>query len=334
MADADVRACHAILREGSRTFHAASRLLPRRVRDAAASLYAFCRVADHAVDEADGAGPAVPALAARLAGVYGEDPLSRPVDRAFRAVVREHGIPRVVPELLLEGLRWDEEGRRYDGLDGLCDYAARVGSTVGVMMTLVMGRREPEVLAAAADLGIAMQLTNVARDVGEDAARGRIYLPLDRLRSAGVDPDAWLVSPRPLPGVRDVVGSLLDEADALYERSWEGIARLPAGCRPAIRAASLLYAEIGARIRAAGCDSVLRRAWTSRGTKLRLLATAALGAGTPRGAFPGAARATLARAEGGLAGDGGPPAGDDAARRAAEGLVRVASAASPARLSG
>jgi len=311
LADADVRACRAILREGSRTFHAASLLLPPRVRDAAAALYAFCRVADHAVDEPDGTGPAVPALTERLARAYADGPLERPVDRAFRSVVRAHGIPRAVPELLLEGLRWDEEGRAYEEFEALCDYAVRVGSTVGVMMTLVMGRRDPATLTAAAELGIAMQITNVCRDVGEDARRGRIYMPSSSLRAAGVDSGAWLSEPVPAPGVRKVVGWLLDEADLLYDRSWSGIAGLPPGCRPAIRAASLLYAEIGTRIRAAGCDSVTRRAWTSRRTKLRLLA-AALGGGRPRGAFPGAARAT---------------SGGDPARRAAGVVVRAAAEA-------
>ena len=328
MADADLRACRAILREGSRTFHAASLLLPPRVRNAAAALYAFCRVADHAVDEPDGTGPAVPALAERLAEVYGDGRLERPVDRAFRAVVREHGIPRAVPELLLEGLRWDEEGRRFEGFEDLCAYAVRVGSTVGVMMTLVMDRRDAAVLAAAAELGIAMQLTNVARDVGEDARRGRIYLPLSRLRAAGVDPETWIAAPEPTPGVRAVVRRLLDEADALYERSWDGISRLPAGCRPAIRAAALLYAEIGTVIRAADCDSVKRRAWTTRRTKLRLLATAAAGERRPRGAFPGASRATVGTRRAGCEGNA------DAARRAAEILVRGAAGTIPGRGSG
>lgn len=321
MADADVRACRAILQEGSRTFHAASLLLPRRVGNAAAALYAFCRVADHAVDEPDGArGPAVPALEERLARIYGDAPLDRPVDRAFRSVVREHGIPRAVPAALLEGLRWDEDGRLYDDLGELCDYAVRVGSTVGVMMTLVMGRRDPDTLTAAAELGIAMQLTNVARDVGEDAGRGRIYLPIDRLRAEGLDPDRWLRAPTAEPAVRAAVAGLLDEADALYARSWDGIGRLPPACRPAIRAAALLYAEIGAEVRAAGCDSVTRRAWTSRRTKLRLLARAAASGRRPPTAFPGASGATLA-SDGRSGTDG---AGPDPARQAASPLLRAA----------
>jgi phytoene synthase len=137
-----------------------------------------------------------------------------------------------------------------------------------------------------------MQLTNIARDVGEDARRGRIYLPLGRLQSSGVDPEAWLIEPKLELGISDTVAWLLDDADRLYARSWRGISRLPVGSRPAIRAAALLYAEIGNEIRHAGYDSVNRRAWTTRMTKLRILARSGLRSGPPAGAFPGAARAT------------------------------------------
>lgn len=291
MSNADVRACREILRHGSRSFHAASLLLPRNVGDAASALYAFCRTADDAVDQPTGSGPVVSELEARLGAIYGNDHLDSSVDRAFRAVVRRHGIPRAVPEALLEGLRWDEEGRTYADLSDLYGYGVRVGSTVGAMMTLVMDRRDAETLAAASELGLAMQLTNIARDVGEDARRGRIYLPLDRLRSAGIDPDAWLAAPRLEPGITDTVAWLLDDADRLYARSWMGVSRLPATSRPAIRAAALLYSEIGNEIRRAGCDSVGRRAWTTRMTKLRILARAAYRRSPPTAAFPGTARA-------------------------------------------
>ncbi len=270
-------------------------------------MYAFCRVADHAVDEPgeDGPSAAVPLLERRLARVFGTGRLDGPVDRAFRAVVREHRIPPAVPEALLEGLRWDEEGRSYPDLAGVCAYAARVGSTVGAMMTLVMGRRDARTLTAAAELGVAMQLTNIARDVGEDARRGRLYLPLDRLRERGLDPEAWLAAPDAGPAVRESVEELLAYADEVYARAWPGIRRLPAGCRPAIRAAALLYAAIGDEIRAAGCDSVSARAWTTRGTKLRLLARAAASSRPPARAFGGLGAA--------------PPGGPDADGSAAPG---------------
>ena len=117
-----------------------------------------------------------------------------------------------LPEALLEGLAWDAEGRVYETLDDLLDYAARVAGAVGVMMTLIMGVRSTEALARACDLGVAMQLTNIARDVGEDARMGRIYLPREWLREAGIDAAAFLADPTPEARVGALVARLLEEA--------------------------------------------------------------------------------------------------------------------------
>lgn len=164
--------CRAAIRVGSRSFYAASRLLPAGVRRSAFGLYAFCRLSDDAVDLGGGSTDALERLRDRLARAAEGRPLPCPADRAMADLMRRHAISRAVPEALLEGFAWDAEGRTYDTLDGLLDYAARVAGAVGVMMTLLMGERSPEALARAADLGVAMQLTNIARDVGEDAQLG------------------------------------------------------------------------------------------------------------------------------------------------------------------
>ena len=114
-------------------------------------------------------------------------------------------------------------------LEALHGYAARVAGTVGVMMTLLMGVRDAAALARACDLGVAMQLTNIARDVGEDARAGRLYLPLDWLDEAGVDRDRFLAAPAPSPALARVVARLLAEADRLYARA----ATASRGCRRA-----------------------------------------------------------------------------------------------------
>jgi phytoene synthase len=268
---ADIAACRALLRSGSRTFHAASFLLPRRVREPASVLYAFCRLADDSVDIERGPA-AVARLLARLASVYRGTPEAHPADRAMAEFVDRFAIPQHLPEALIEGLAWDEAGRRYQDLAALLGYAARVAGTVGVMMALLMGVRRPALLARAADLGMAMQLTNIARDVGEDARAGRVYLPLEWLREAGIDADAWLSSPRYTPALGGVIDRLLDVADGLYARADTGIAGLPASCRPGIRAARLLYAEIGQELRRKGLDSVTQRAVVPARRKLGLLA--------------------------------------------------------------
>ena len=270
----DHRECREAIRQGSKSFYAASRLLPAETRQRAFALYAFCRLSDDAVDLSGGSKDAVVRLRDRLARAAQRRPLHFPADRAMADLFRRTGMPAALPEALLEGLAWDAEGRSYETLEDLFDYAARVAGAVGVMMTLLMGVRSPEALARANDLGVAMQLTNIARDVGEDARMGRIYLPRQWLREAGVDADAFLADPRPDPRILALTARLLDEARTLYERARSGVALLPANCRPAILAAALIYAEIGAEIERNGFDLVSTRAHVSGRRKLELLARA------------------------------------------------------------
>ncbi len=263
-----------MIKVGSKSFYAASLLLTPKVRDPAYALYAFCRLADDAVDLGDDRLAALARLETRLHAVYAGKPLDNPADRAFARVVEHFVIPRQLPEALLQGLRWDAEGRLYHELADLEAYATRVAGTVGAMMTLIMGVREPRTLARATDLGIAMQLTNIARDVGEDAANGRLYLPRKWLLAAAIDPDAFIRSPRFDHRLATVIERLLEAADQLYARATPGIAELPLACRPAMRAAGKLYAEIGREVRRSGHDSVTRRAVVPGRRKLGLVGRA------------------------------------------------------------
>jgi phytoene synthase len=142
------------------------------------------------------------------------------------------------------------------------------------MMSVLMGARHPHVLARACDLGVAMQITNICRDVGEDARNGRLYLPRQWMEDAGLDPDAWLARPRYSRALAEVVARMLEEAAHLYERAASGIAGLPSGCRPAIHAARLIYAGIGDEVAQADYDSMSRRAHVSGRRKLALAAQA------------------------------------------------------------
>ena len=278
---ADMAECRLALRQGSYTFFAASLLLPKAVREPASALYAFCRFADDAVDNALEAGgnkhAAVARLRARLDAAYSgvahpDQPAA--ADRALAAVVAHFEIPRALLDALLEGFEWDADGKRYDTLEDLQTYAARVAGTVGAMMAMLMGVRSAEGLARACDLGVAMQLSNIARDVGEDARLGRLYLPQQWLREAGVDPQAWLAQPVFNPAVASVVQRVLDVAEGLYQQVGAGVAQLPLACRPGINAARYLYAEIGHEVARRGLDSVTQRAVVPRARKVWLLAGA------------------------------------------------------------
>lgn len=269
---ADLAACRAMLSGGSKSFAAAAKLLPKRVAEPATALYAFCRVADDLIDEGGGPG-ALDELQARLDGIYGGRPFAHPADRAFARVVARFAIPRALPAALLEGFAWDAEGRHCRDAAALEAYAARVAAAVGAIMTLLMGVRDAAAIARACDLGVAMQMTNIARDVGEDARNGRLYLPQDWMRAEGIEPAAFLAAPAFTPALGRVVARLLRVADALYERSEAGIAMLPRDCRAGIAAARFVYAEIGRQVERQGLDSVSRRAVVPTHRKLRLMAS-------------------------------------------------------------
>ncbi len=259
----DLHHCREVIRTGSLSFHAASKLLPGSVRDPALALYAFCRLADDEVDEGQNKAAAVLRLRDRLDLAYAGRPKDAPEDRAFAAIVDAFEMPRALPEALLEGLAWDAAEHRYATLSDVRGYSARVASAVGAMMCVLMRVRGREALARACDLGVAMQLTNIARDVGEDARAGRIYLPTDWLAKDGFTPDMFMANPLPTPEVRRMVKALLAEADRLYRRSEAGIGALPRGARMGIWAARLIYAGIGGEVRKQHYNSITQRAHTA-----------------------------------------------------------------------
>jgi phytoene synthase len=274
----DLLACVDLMRGGSKSFFAASRLLPQRMRAASIALYAFCRVADDLVDQAQERGEDVHAslqqLRDRLDDVYRDQPQSFVEDRALAVVVHQYELPRGLLDALLEGFAWDAQARTYETLEDVHAYGARVAGSVGAMMCWIMGARSASTLARACELGVAMQLTNIARDVGEDARNGRLYLPRQWMRQAGLEPQDWLAQPSASPALQQVVERLLQEADRLYRQSTAGVATLPRDCRAAILAARLIYAEIGHQLRRDGLNPVDRRAVVATSRKMVLLGRA------------------------------------------------------------
>jgi phytoene synthase len=276
-AAADLAVCSATIRRHSRSFYAASRLLPAAVRDAAVATYAFCRAADDAVDDAGSAVDAHVRHAAtrrQLDRIYGGKPVESASGRVFARVVIAYGIPREEPEALLDGMAQDLGTVRIPDEDGLMLYCYRAAGVVGRMMSRIMGRADAEALARAVHLGIAMQLTNIARDVGEDAQRDRVYLPATWLAEADGSAIEVLAA-RPSPTVLRVTLRILELAERYYASGIAGIALLPAACRPAILSAALLYRAIGRKVRAHDGDGVTERARVGTPQKMALI-TAAL----------------------------------------------------------
>jgi phytoene synthase len=169
---------------------------------------------------------------------------------------------------------WDAQGRLYETLEDVECYGARVAGTVGAMMALTMGTSDPAALARACELGVAMQLTNIARDIGEDARNGRLYIPRAWFRDLGMDADRWMAHPQFDERIACFTRRLLERADELYQRGETGVSALPWDCRPAIQAARLVYAEIGKQLMRDGLDSINQRTVVSKRRKLVLIARA------------------------------------------------------------
>jgi phytoene synthase len=266
-----MRECRRLLSHGSKSFYIASHFLPRALRESASGLYAFCRIADDLVDLGDDPRQALITLHQRLDLIYGGRPDNHPIDRVLSQIVIDHKLPRGLLDALLEGFAWDTEGRDYHTLTEVCDYGARVAGTVGLMMAILMGVKDHATLARAADLGVAMQLTSICRDVGEDARAGRLYLPREMMRQAGIDPEEFLQNPQPSEALTTVLKQMLAEAQRRYRLADEGIRQLPRSCRPGILAARRLYAEIGQTVVQNGYDSINQRAVVSRVRKSQIL---------------------------------------------------------------
>lgn len=273
-----VAASEQAIAKGSQSFAAAARLLPRAVRDDTVMLYAWCRHADDVVDgQALGSTPAAghdaAAAVARLraetlAALRGNGAVSPPF-AALRTVAQRHDFPDAWPLALIDGFAMDAEGRRYRTIGDTLDYAYHVAGVVGVMMARVMGVRDEAVLDRACDLGLAFQLTNIARDVQDDAAIGRVYLPQDWLDKAGARVDA--PGSAPLNGV---IARLLREAEPYYASARGGLAGLPIQAAWSIAAALRIYRGIGHKILRAGPGWDGRRVSTSGAEKVAMAAAA------------------------------------------------------------
>lgn len=282
--------------EGSKSFALAARLFDARTRDDAMLLYAWCRHCDDEIDEQVLGSTTRRAPVRPIAQVFDElrgntiaavrgTPPDEPVFIGLSRVVATHAMPEIHPLDLIRGMAMDvemEAGRRtYPTLEATTEYCYHVAGVVGVMMAMVMGAREAAVLRRASDLGIAFQMTNIARDVIADAQAGRVYLPGHWLASAGVPIDR-VADPAYRRGVFDVTVRLLDEADRYYASAEAGVPHLPFRSAWAVAAARRVYRDIGTLVRRQGASAWDGRVSTSTPRKLAGVAQAAGDAFTSR----------------------------------------------------
>lgn len=279
MSEATLAAAERAIAEGSKSFAAAARLFDRRTREGAVLLYSWCRHCDDVVDDqrlgfrTDGR-PSTRDAGERLAGLIDDtrralagEPTSHPAFAALQTVVARHGLPARYPLQHLDGFRMDVEGRGYRVVGDTLDYAYHVAGVVGVMMAYVMGVRDEATLDRASDLGLAFQLTNIARDVVEDAQVGRVYLPAAWLAEAGIPLDE-IAAARHRPALAGVARRLVVSAEPYYASAGIGVAALPLRSACAIATARGLYRRIGLEVVARGPLAWDRRVSTSKMQKL------------------------------------------------------------------
>lgn len=257
------------IRQGSKSFAKAAMLFDRDTRESVTMLYAWCRHCDDVIDGQtlghDQQSLSVADKLVRLEQLRAETervcaglPSDIPAFAALQKVVRRHHIERRHLFDLLEGFALDATEARFVTLDDTLHYCYHVAGVVGVMMARIMGVDDEAVMRRAADLGIAFQLTNIARDVAEDLRIGRCYLPEVWLRRAGIPLDD-LHSRAHRPALHALACELVGLAEDYYASARVGMARLPLRCAWAIASALLIYRDIGVRVRSAG-----PRAWEER----------------------------------------------------------------------
>jgi 15-cis-phytoene synthase len=276
--------CQSYTRRHARSFYFASFVLPKEKRMAAYALYAFCRYADNIVDStptrSDGATAQdrLGSLRELLLNLYDQPDRSPEQFRAFRETVARYSIPKEYFLDLLRGVEMDLTKKRYGTFTELHEYCYCVASVVGLMMTRVFGAAEPSALSYASDLGTAMQLTNILRDVREDFAMGRIYIPADELRAFGCTEDD-LAANHCSPQFRKLMIFQIARARWYYARAHRGIPLLTDdGSRFCARLMSDIYSTILDRIEEYNYDVFSTRVFVPFSQKLRIAAMVALGA--------------------------------------------------------
>jgi phytoene synthase len=274
--------CRAATRRAGTNFYFGMQLLPRPKRRALWALYAFCRRCDDAVDEHAGAEAArelarAEDLADRaFGGAWAADP--DPVVVALGDAIRRFGLPREPFDELLAGMRMDLEGHRYRSFDDLRLYCERVAGTVGLLSVHVFGFRDPRAPDLAVDMGIALQLTNILRDLKEEVARGRVYLPEAEMEAAGYSRED-LFALRQTEAFARLMAAQVRRARWYYARARELFPLVAPDARLCPMALHAIYRELLERIEASGYDVFRARPRVPTARKLQLIAGLLLGRG-------------------------------------------------------
>ena len=178
-----------ITKKHAKTFYFASRFLPFHKQRAAYSVYALCRLSDDSVDNAINQRAELQEIRQKIAAAYTDEKINDPLVRAFQETVKQYDIPKVYFDELLSGMEMDIIKKRYANSSELYSYCYKVAGVIGLIMLKIFGTNDEKAQQYAVNLGIAMQLTNILRDIKEDYARGRVYIPQDEMAQFKVTED-------------------------------------------------------------------------------------------------------------------------------------------------
>jgi phytoene synthase len=265
------------IRKGSVSFALASRFLPRKARLSVLRLYSFCRYADDTVDQVEAAQSkdwsinSWQSLHDEVATAMNGDSIgANPIIAGVRSIQVQHNFPKFYVFDLLAGMRADSVHRQPADEAELENYCYQVAGTVGGMFCYIVGVRDEAALKHALDLGRAMQLTNISRDVMEDFNNGRIYLPANLCREVGIDASNFSVQSN-RGKLFAIVNKLLLRADSLYRSGDEGLNYLSLRTAFAVAVARCVYSEIGVKVRKRGAAAWDERVYVTATEKFFLL---------------------------------------------------------------
>ena len=253
----------------------AAQMLPKDRRWATYALYAFCRYADNLVDHPRDRTQReleceIQSLIDELCTAYRSGESQHPIVQPFVYIAKKHDIPIEYPLDLIKGIEMDVQQTRYETFEDLHLFCYRVAGVVGLMMTHVLGYGSKAAFKYAEKLGIAMQLTNILRDVQEDKEMGRIYLPIEEMKKFGVS-EGDILAENMTANLERLMQFQVARADRYYEEAHEGISLLKPGSQFAIYAASRIYRGILRKIEAQNCNPFLGRVFVPRKNKIGIL---------------------------------------------------------------
>ena len=273
--------CRAITRYHAKTFYLATRFLPNEKQRGIFAIYGMCRYLDNLVDEAEDLireekltlseiDAKLDEFKKELDKVYSGYSVNDPILNAYADSLKRYKVPKELPLLLIEGVRQDLEISRFQNFQEIYDYSYKVASVVGLMTIEVLGYTSDEAIERATDLGIAMQLTNILRDVGEDLERGRIYIPKEDLIKFNVTEEELFAKNKSEKFI-ELMKFQISRARCYYDSAFAGIEMLNKDSRLPVYLAHRNYSRILEKIEENEYDVFNKRAFLNQSEKLYIL---------------------------------------------------------------